>query len=748
MGRQLASQLAAGAARRDVTTFEPTLLDPGAADTPAALAELLADPTVGVVDELAEQLEQLVRGRTPGEQLCGARLRDGVEGLLEGRAPEAFGTWAFYPWSRRLVHVLPAPLHRELRLDRNRYAITTEEQARLTGLCVAVAGLSVGRAVVSTLAHEGVGGELRLADFDVLDLSNLNRVVGGLADVGVSKVVLAAREVAELDPYIRVVAHPAGVEASTIADFVAGADVIVDECDDLEMKVRLREHARAAGLPVVMATSHRGMLDVERFDLEPQRPTFHGLLGDVTSAALGGLTTKQKVPYVIRILDPASLTDRAAASMVEVKESVSTWPQLASDVALGGAMVANAVRRMALGELTASGRFYADLDELTADGRQAPLAPAPSPAPVQAAPVQVAPARMPPAGAGAPSPEEIRFIVACASSAPSGGNMQPWRFEARADVIRAWVDPTRSSLLDFRNRAALLALGAALEAAKIGARALGFEPACRPVAEDGPVWELALERWAHARDEEAVKVLWQRCCNRRTGASRPIPEAVLARLARRGAPLDTRVVAGEALTELGAALGALDRVRFLSPRLRRDLMGELRFTAQEAQASRDGIDVASLELDGADLAAMDVLRTGAGMDLLARLDRGRGLGNASRDAFAGSAGAIVLRAAAVDRVALVDAGRGLMRLWLEATRRRLAIHPWGSPFLFQRLLEDGDSLEGWERTALTGAASAFEQVVGLDRDHPVLLILRVSRGDPPSVRSLRRPVDEVLAFAA
>jgi len=747
MGQALQAQLAAAAARRDVTTVAPTLLDARAPSGAAALGALLSDRAVVVVDELAEQLEQLVRGRAPGKQLSGARLRDGVQRLLDGCEPAAFGLWAFYPWSGRLVHVLPEPLHRELRLDRNRYAITTDEQDRLTRLCVAVAGLSVGRAVVSTMAHEGIGGELRLADFDVLDLSNLNRVAGGLADVGVSKVVLAAREVAELDPYIRVVAYPGGVEESTIADFVAGADVVVDECDDLEMKVRLREHARAAGAPVVMATSHRGMLDVERFDLEPDRPAFHGLLGDVTSTDLCGLTTKEKVPYVIRILDPASLTDRAAASMVEVSESVSTWPQLASDVALGGAMVANAVRRIALGELTASGRFYADLDDLTADGRQAPLAPPPAlraaPAPVAATAV-----RMPPAGAGAPTPDEVRFVVACASSAPSGGNMQPWRFEARANVIRAWVDPTRSSLLDFRGRAALLALGAALEGAKIGARALGFEPTCRPVAADGPVWELALERWGQARDEEAARILWQRCCNRRTGSSRPIQPAELARLARRGAPLDTRVVAGDALAELGAALGALDRVRFLSPRLRRDLMGELRFTAQEAQASRDGIDVASLELDGADLAAMDVLRTGAGMDLLARLDRGRGLGNASRDAFAGSAGAIVLRATAVDRAALVAAGRGLMRLWLDATRHRLAIHPWGSPFLFQRLLEDGGSLEGWERSALTGAAGAFEQVVGVDRERPVLLILRVSRGDPPSVRSLRRPVDEVLAFAA
>ena len=57
-------------------------------------------------------------------------------------------------------------------------------------------------------------------------------------------------------------------------------------------------------------------------------------------------------------------------------------------------------------------------------------------------------------------------------------------------------------------------------------------------------------------------------------------------------------------------------------------------------------------------------------------------------------------------------------------------------------------MEGWERTALIGAAAAYERVVGLDRDRPVLLVLRVSGSGPPSVRSLRRPVDEVLAFAA
>src|SRR6185503_10366888 len=106
-----------------------------------------------------------------------------------------------------------------------------------------------------------------------------------------------------------------------------------------------------------------------------------------------------------------------------------------------------------------------------------------------------------------------------------------------------------------------------------------------------------------------------------------------------------------------------------------------------------------------------VLRTGAGMALLAKLDRGWGLGNLARDAFAASGGALILRARSVEPQALVDGGRGLMRLWLEATRRDLAIHPWGSPFLFQHLHEAPDTLEPWERTALTHAADGFGRVV-------------------------------------
>src|SRR3954447_3253308 len=128
---------------RDVDSYRPLIVDP---------EPYLDDPGITVVDELASQLEQLARCRAP-------RDGDPVAAL------DVEGVWFYYPWRHTLVHVLPVALHRELRFDRNRYAITAQEQERLSGLRIAVAGLSVGRAVVTTLVHEGVGGELRLGGF-------------------------------------------------------------------------------------------------------------------------------------------------------------------------------------------------------------------------------------------------------------------------------------------------------------------------------------------------------------------------------------------------------------------------------------------------------------------------------------------------------------------------------------------------------------------------------------------------------
>ena len=85
-------------------------------------------------------------------------------------------------------------------------------------------GLSVGNAIALTLALEGVGGHLRLADFDRLELSNMNRIRAGVHEIGLPKVVLAARQIAEIDPYLGISILADGVTADNVERFLLGGD--------------------------------------------------------------------------------------------------------------------------------------------------------------------------------------------------------------------------------------------------------------------------------------------------------------------------------------------------------------------------------------------------------------------------------------------------------------------------------------------------------------------------------------------
>src|SRR5581483_8075692 len=226
------------------------------------LARLRGDPCIEIVDAVGAQ-QRTLAGLLPPPALTDEPTR-----------------WAYYPWRRAVVAVVGPRAFRRARLDRNRNLISAADQDRLVALRVGGVGLSVGHAVAYTAAAQGVCGSLRLADFDDLELTNLNRVPATVFDLGVNKAVIAARRIAELDPYLDVDVMTSGLTAQTLDEFLDGVDILVEECDALDMKVRVRQAARARRLPVLMATSDRGLVDIERFDLTPHRPILHGLLGD------------------------------------------------------------------------------------------------------------------------------------------------------------------------------------------------------------------------------------------------------------------------------------------------------------------------------------------------------------------------------------------------------------------------------------------------------------------------------------
>ncbi|MFF8604235.1 ThiF family adenylyltransferase [Streptomyces sp. NPDC015232] len=319
-------------------------------------------------DRIGEQLAELARCTRPHECLSGGRLVEVVAELTGGVDLERYGTWVWYPWSGRLVRVLPREEFRRVRTDRNRGRITMAEQRGLLGRRIGVVGLSVGNSAALTCVMEGVGGSFRLADFDTLGLSNLNRLRAGVHDLGLPKTVLCARQMYEIDPYLDIELWPEGLDQDTIDAFFGAADrpldLVIEECDTPWVKTAVREHARRHGVPVLMDTNDRGMLDVERFDLEPDRALFHGRGGDLSAEDVRRLSPADALAYLLRVCDESRLSDAMKDALGRIGHSLSSWPQLASGVMLGGALVTDTARRILLGVPVASGRYYTDLEEI------------------------------------------------------------------------------------------------------------------------------------------------------------------------------------------------------------------------------------------------------------------------------------------------------------------------------------------------------------------------------------------------
>ncbi len=131
-------------------------------------------------------------------------------------------------------------------------------QARLLGskaLLIGAGGL--GSPAALYLAAAGVG-TIGIVDFDVVDVSNLQRQIIHTTDrVGERKVESAKRSINALNPEIKVVAHEEMLVAENVERLIAGYDVILDGTDTFETRYLLNDAAVAAGIPVIHASVFR-----------------------------------------------------------------------------------------------------------------------------------------------------------------------------------------------------------------------------------------------------------------------------------------------------------------------------------------------------------------------------------------------------------------------------------------------------------------------------------------------------------
>ena len=115
-------------------------------------------------------------------------------------------------------------------------------QAKLDKACVGIAGLGgLGSNLAIFLARLGVG-HLILVDFDVVDITNLNRQHYTMKDLGIPKTLALVEQLEAINPYLTYETYTERVVPSNVERLFSECDVVVEAFDKPDQKAMLLEN--------------------------------------------------------------------------------------------------------------------------------------------------------------------------------------------------------------------------------------------------------------------------------------------------------------------------------------------------------------------------------------------------------------------------------------------------------------------------------------------------------------------------
>jgi molybdopterin/thiamine biosynthesis adenylyltransferase len=143
----------------------------------------------------------------------------------------------------------------------------------------------VGSPALQYLAAAGIG-RLTLVDSDVVEDSNLQRqTVFTTTDIGQSKAEMAAAWVRHFDPVLEVRAVNVRIGPDNAAQIIAGADVVLDGCDNFATRLAVSDACVASAIPLTSAALGRFQGQIANFAGHlPGQACYRCFVGDAFDA--------------------------------------------------------------------------------------------------------------------------------------------------------------------------------------------------------------------------------------------------------------------------------------------------------------------------------------------------------------------------------------------------------------------------------------------------------------------------------
>ncbi len=270
------------------------------------------------------------------------------------------GNWAYFPKIKKAFLVPEEKAYHQILTSRNKPFISNDEQEKFKDFNIGIVGLSIGQSAAITIARTGGCKNMKIADPDTIDPSNLNRIHTGVESVGEYKTDTVRDRLQEINPYQNIITYKDGLTEENISDFFNKdfqLDIIIDACDFFPMKIAIRKFAIQKKIPVLMTTDlgEGVLIDLERYDLKNVKP-FGGRIDNI-SPSDGFLSS------AIKLISPDFFSVALTNSISQIGQTSSTHPQIGSTVYTSGAIAAYIVRNIANNKKIDDERILIDFDQ-------------------------------------------------------------------------------------------------------------------------------------------------------------------------------------------------------------------------------------------------------------------------------------------------------------------------------------------------------------------------------------------------
>ncbi len=602
---------------------------------------------------------------------------------------------------------------------RNQRLISPQEQATLRAARFLIAACGgVGGSAIEPLARLGAM-RFRFADPDLYELSNINRQLCRVDEIGRSKPEVLAERALGINPFAEVSVHNEGVTQDNIDELLDGVTIVLDGIapgNSAWEKYLLHLRAAELGLPVMSGYSFGGKPCLYIFDYRRDPRPYYGK-ADVDAHRENRYRDARR--WLGYFHFPADFMPVMRYGF----RNGGTWPRVSYTVQGMGALICRTsvdllmsreVRHVVSVDLHRVTRPYP-----RALGSLARL-------PLEMLPTLLVakrysdvrrPAQQPTPTDGQTLSQTLTAVLEAARSAPSRYNTQPWALRVVGENI-IQLDRARDRMLsaaDRQERVSTCALGCAVEAMNYVADVEWHSANGSSRGSAGQIGELEV---AGLRESDLLvrqAVLGARVTNRGDYRREPLDPLALRAAQDAAGEFDVSIEVADdraRIEQVAEVAGAAIRSQMADRAYANEFRRWMRRTDDEPSGVNLGLVLGML----GDAPGGRMRDAGLTTALSVRVTR----------AVRNSGALLVLRMGDDDEAAWLRAGRALMRVWLVLTEAGYAVAP--------------------EQTSLETPQGvlAIRSALGVDGEGTLVTMLRVGRPLSEPRPSRRLPLSTVV----